>query len=112
MQKFIRFILLLMLLATSSSLALAQDVQWSERTTAYFSILYAPGSETQADSYAGFIDQLFEEVTGTFGHRPATPISLLLYPDLESYYQANPRARGLGIRRRRIDHRRKRHSQD
>jgi hypothetical protein len=90
-----RLILVLLLLGFAPSVAYSQEVQWRERTSAYFSILYGENGEVQADSYAGFADQLFEEVTGVFGHRPATPITLRLFPDLESYYQVNPRARGL-----------------
>jgi hypothetical protein len=72
-----------------------QEIQWRERTTAYFSILYAENDEIQADSYAAFVDQRFEEISGVFGHRPATPITFRLFPDLERYYEANPRARGV-----------------
>lgn len=75
--------------------AFAQSEEWRERGTSYFSILYVAGSEDQAERYAGFADQLYDEVASSFGHRVATPIKLRLYPDLEQYYVANPRARGM-----------------
>jgi hypothetical protein len=91
--RLLRLILLILILSPAA--ALAQEGDWREQTTASFAVLYIPGSEDQAAYYAGVADQIFDEVTGTFGHRPATPITLRLYPDLERYYLANPRARGL-----------------
>lgn len=90
-----RLLFVLLLLWMAAPTALAQSEDWRERATTDFTILYAPGSEDQAARYAGFADQIFDEVTGVFGHRVATPITLRLYPDLESYYVANPRARGI-----------------
>jgi hypothetical protein len=91
--RLLRLTLLILLLSPAT--LLAQESDWREQATASFAILYIPGSEDQATYYAGVADQIFDEVTGTFGHRPATPITLRLYPDLERYYLANPRARGM-----------------
>ncbi|MDZ4716897.1 MAG: hypothetical protein SH847_00385 [Roseiflexaceae bacterium] len=95
MRYLSRLLLALLLLWITAPGALAQSNDWHERATTNFTILYATGSENQAERYAGFADQIFDQVTGAFGHRVATPITLRLYPDLESYYIANPRARGL-----------------
>jgi hypothetical protein len=99
LRNLLRLVLLLLVLAPASiasgvSTAAAQSDEWRQRDTHYFTILFIAGSEDQAERYAGFVDQVFDEITGAFGHRVATPISLRLYPDLERYYEANPRARG------------------
>jgi hypothetical protein len=78
--------------------ALAQQwdqAEWREQRTDRFVILYVAGSEAEASEYAGFVDPIYDEVAAIFGHRPATPVTLRLYPTLERYYEANPLARGL-----------------
>jgi hypothetical protein len=82
---------LLLLPATASG----QANDWRERQTQHFTILYVAGDDASADTYAGFADGLYDEVSGVFGHQIATPIILRLYPTLERYYELNPRARGL-----------------
>lgn len=69
--------------------------EWRERRTERFAILYADGDEATAEQYASFVDQIYDEVSAIFGHRPAVPVTLRLYPTLERYYEANPLARGL-----------------
>jgi hypothetical protein len=83
------------LAALSVVSAHAQSDEWSQRDTSYFAILHAPDAQAEAERYAGFADGIYDEVTGALGHRVATPITLRLYPDLESYYVYNPRARGM-----------------
>jgi hypothetical protein len=75
--------------------ALAQDSEWLERRTERFAILYVDGDEATAESYAGFVDSLYDEISAIFGHRTKTPVMLRLYPTLERYQEANPLARGL-----------------
>lgn len=72
-----------------------QITDWRERQTNHFILLYALGDEAQADYYAGFVDDIYEELAAIFSHRTAAPITLRLYPTLESYYQVNPLARNV-----------------
>jgi hypothetical protein len=70
----------------------AQGVEWQERRTRLFSILYPDGSQDLAASYARFVDGVYDETSGFWSYRPAAPIVLRLYPTMELYYQANPLA--------------------
>lgn len=85
----------MLLLVLTPSMALAQGSDWRERPTARFTILYTGEDPTSAEEYAGFVDTIYDEMAGIFGHAVATPITLRLYPTLERYYEFNPRARGL-----------------
>ena len=73
----------------------AQDIAWNERRTDRFAILYADGGEQTAEEYAGFVDTIYDEIASIFAHRTSTPVTLRLYPSLESYQEVNPLARGL-----------------
>lgn len=75
--------------------ALAQDSEWHELRTDDFAILYTSGEESTAQQYAGFVDGIYAEIAAIFGHQTATPVSLRLYPSLESYQDVNPLARSL-----------------
>lgn len=86
------FTLLLLLWPT---LANAQNVDWRELPTEHFVILFTPGDESTAEDYAAFVDTVFEEVLTVFNHTTRTPLTLRLYPTLESYYEVNPLARNV-----------------
>ncbi|HWQ14438.1 MAG TPA: hypothetical protein VNL77_16680, partial [Roseiflexaceae bacterium] len=89
-------LLLCFLLLPTGALAQQRDrAAWREQRTDHFVILYVAGSETAAGEYAGFVDAVYDEVAAIFGHRPATPVTLRLYPTLERYYESNPLARGM-----------------
>jgi hypothetical protein len=70
-------------------------IPWRERSSASFTILYAPGSEDEAERYAGFVDTVYEEISAAFSYRTATPLTLRLFPTSEDYYQVNPAARNV-----------------
>ncbi|HMP41793.1 MAG TPA: hypothetical protein PKA05_15545 [Roseiflexaceae bacterium] len=97
MRLFKRYIvaLVLVLLWMIPTQSLAQVPDWAEQRTTYFAILYAPGDEPIAQQYALFVDPIYDELTAMFANRPATPVTLRLYPTLESYYTVNPLARQL-----------------
>ncbi len=73
----------------------AQDNDWREYTTSHFIILHSPNDSTVAAQYAGFVDDIYEELAAIFSHRTATPLTLRLYPTLESYHAVNPLARNI-----------------
>lgn len=75
--------------------ALAQVNEWRERSTEKFTILYEAGQETEADRYAGFVDDVYNEIATAFSFRTATPLTLRLYPTGEDYYLVNPIARNV-----------------
>ncbi|NJP04413.1 MAG: hypothetical protein HC837_01645 [Chloroflexaceae bacterium] len=94
LQRCCIILLTLMLLFTLlPSMALAQSEDWQEETTSNFVILYAPTDADTAGEYAGFVDDIYEEMATVFSHRVKTPITLRLYPTFESYYEVNPLAR-------------------
>lgn len=70
-------------------------VEWRERPTANFTILYGAGGEAEAERYAGFADAIYEEIASAFSFRTATPLTLRLYPTSEDYYLVNPAARNV-----------------
>ncbi len=74
--------------------ALAQPT-WVEQRTAYFRIVYTPDDVAIATEYATIIDRLYDEFSTTFAFRPATPLTLRLYPTSEAYFAANPTARAV-----------------
>lgn len=73
----------------------AQDVVWQEERTVNFAILYPEGAEAQAQQYTAFVDEVYDEISGVFGYRTATPVVLRIYPTMDLYYQANPQAEQL-----------------
>ena len=70
-----------------------QETPWREERTKYFAILYAPGGEATAKQYAGFADGIYDELATLFSYQPAAPITLRLFPTVDSYLVANPQAR-------------------
>jgi hypothetical protein len=88
-------LLLLALICFQPTPTYAQQEEWIERATAYFTILYTPGHEGTAQIYADFVDSVYEETSTLFGHRTGTPLTLRLYPTFESYYAVNPLARNM-----------------
>lgn len=69
--------------------------EWREQRTRAFALVYVLGEEASAQEYAGFIDEIYDEVAAVFAHKTATPVRLRLYPTMELYYQANPQARNV-----------------
>jgi hypothetical protein len=97
MRRFLRLIPILLLIGLQvetlrATSVHAQDVQWEERRTLLFSILYPSGAEDTAEQYAQFVDGVYEEMSAFWGYRPSPPIVLRIYPTMELYYQANPLA--------------------
>lgn len=83
-------------LLVAPGVSLAQgDIEWRERATTNFAILHAAGAEAEAERYAAFIDQVYEEIATVFSFRTATPLTLRLYPTGEDYYKVNPAARNV-----------------
>lgn len=77
------------------TLVRAQSSDWREYATSHFIILYSPNDSAVAAEYAGFVDAIYEELAALFEHRTATPLTLRLYPTLESYHAVNPLARNI-----------------
>jgi hypothetical protein len=94
-QRALLLILLTLLSLFVAAPAAAQGVDWRERPTSAFTILYAAGSEAEAERYAAFVDAIYEEVALVFSLRTATPLTLRLFPTNEEYYQVNPQARAV-----------------
>ncbi|MEM8529843.1 MAG: peptidase MA family metallohydrolase [Chloroflexota bacterium] len=94
-----RFVVLLctilILLITTPAIYAQSDDDWRELRTERFAILYTEGNQQVAEYYEGFVDSIYDEVTGIFNHSADTPITLRLYPTLERYYEINPAARQL-----------------
>ena len=94
-----RFVVLLctilILLITTPAIYAQSDDDWRELRTDRFAILYTEGNQQVAEYYEGFVDSIYDEVTGIFNHSADTPITLRLYPTLERYYEINPAARQL-----------------
>ncbi|MFQ3631708.1 peptidase MA family metallohydrolase [Roseiflexus sp.] len=66
--------------------------QWYELRTQRFAILYADGDLAQAEEYATFVDEVYDEITSIFSHPAPTPVTLRLYPNRRAYDAANPLA--------------------
>lgn len=66
--------------------------QWYELRTQRFAILYADGDLAQAEEYATFVDEVYDEITSIFSHAAPTPVTLRLYPTRRAYDAANPLA--------------------
>jgi hypothetical protein len=84
--------LLLALILSGTSSALAQEIQWKERRTANFAILYPEGSDADAEQYAQFVDSVYDEVSAVFSYRAPPPVILRIYPTMSLYEQVNPLA--------------------
>lgn len=95
MRGLTRLLCALALLLLCAPGALAQGETWRELRTTRFAILYTDGDAETARAYAGFVDTIYDEVTAIFGHPTDTPITLRLYPTLESYQTINPLARSV-----------------
>ncbi len=107
--KLLVFVAIGLLLALAPP-AFAQEpspqIEWRELKTKYFTIIYAdsvagrtifncacgPG---QAQTYAAFMDDVYQNLVDIFGVQLNPPINLRLFPTAESYYQVNPLARQL-----------------
>jgi len=88
-------LVLLALLVAPAPPASAQGVDWRERASDKFTILYAAGAEAEAERYAGFVDAVYDEIAAAFSFQTATPLTLRLYPTSEDYYLVNPAARSV-----------------
>ncbi len=81
-----------MLFAPVPALAQASLPQWYEQRTRRFAILYTDGNLGQAETYAAFVDGIYDEVASIFGQAPPIPVTLRLYPTRVAYDAANPLA--------------------
>lgn len=82
-------------------------IEWQELKTEKFTIVYAERVLVfnlpiecrcgigEAEYYATFIDEIYDDLTIVFGVQLTTPINLRLFPTEESYYQVNPIAERL-----------------
>ncbi len=95
MKSLIRTLLIAFLFVCFAPTVSAQETAWRELRTSKFAILYTTDDAATAQTYTGFVDGIYDEITAIFGHQTATPVTLRLYPTLESYWQVNPLARGL-----------------
>lgn len=82
------------------------SIDWRELKTESFLIVYAervPGplgaacacGIEEAERYAAFIDEIYDQLTVVFGVQLETPINLRLFPTEQSYYEINPLAEQL-----------------
>lgn len=82
------------------------SIDWRELKTEHFIIVYAervPGplgracacGIEEAERYAAFIDEIYNQLTVVFGVPLDTPINLRLFPTEQSYYEINPLAEQL-----------------
>jgi hypothetical protein len=83
------------------------NIEWQELKTEKFTIVYAEEvlafnlpiecrcGVTEAEYYATFIDEIYDDLAIVFGVQLVTPINLRLFPTEESYYQVNPIAKRL-----------------
>ncbi|NJN16068.1 MAG: hypothetical protein HC822_07175 [Oscillochloris sp.] len=94
-RSFAALIALLLGLLVAPAAYAQGSVDWRERRTDQFTILYNAGGEAEAERYAAFVDTVYEEIALAFAHRTATPLTLRLYPNSEEYYQINPAARNV-----------------
>ncbi|MCW5851669.1 MAG: hypothetical protein KIT87_16470 [Anaerolineae bacterium] len=70
----------------------AQGLDWQEKRTTHFAIIYVPQQADEADRYAGFVDGVYDDLSKVFGLAIQTPVSLRLFPDDRSYIAVNPLA--------------------
>jgi hypothetical protein len=81
----------------------APIIDWQELATDHFIIVYAEEVEglagigcacglDEAEFYAAFIDEIYQDLVAVFGVELETPINLRLFPTEESYYEVNPLA--------------------
>ena len=78
-------------------------INWQELKTQNFIIVYAASVEglsdeecvcgiEEAEFYATFIDEIYQDLVAVFEVELETPINLRLFPTEESYYEVNPLA--------------------
>jgi hypothetical protein len=84
--------LFLLLFVLSPAHALAQRNDVKLLSTKYFSIYYPPAEEKSAAWYAGFADQVNEDVSDLLGGEPVSGMKLLIFNTEADYAQANPMA--------------------
>lgn len=76
-------------------------IDWRELKTENFVIVYAESVEgvpstacecgiEEAEFYAGFVEEAYQDLVVIFGKELETPINLRLFPTEESYYEVNP----------------------
>jgi hypothetical protein len=112
-KKFLVLLLPILFLMWLPGLALAQGpvrdadaIDWQELRTEKFIIVYADRVSglanldcscgvDEAERYAEFSDQIYDDLVAIFEVEIKTPINLRLFPTEESYYEVNPLARQL-----------------
>ncbi|MBE7554797.1 MAG: hypothetical protein HS126_27410 [Anaerolineales bacterium] len=112
-KKFLALLLPILFLMWLPGPALAQgplretdDIDWQELKTEKFIIVYADRVSglanldcscgvDEAERYAAFSDQIYDDLVAIFEVEINTPINLRLFPTEESYYEVNPLARQL-----------------
>lgn len=90
MRRLYLHMLLLLGLLVPGALVRAQSVDWQERRTLLFTILYPGGTEAIAEQYAQFVDNTYDEAAALWDYRTTPPIVLRIYPTMDLYYEANP----------------------
>lgn len=70
-----------------------QDAGWDTLSTPHFVVYYAAGNEEYAGKYAAAGEDAFTDITEILGHSPIPPITIRVYPTLESYAEVNPLAK-------------------
>nr|HMQ51592.1 hypothetical protein [Anaerolineae bacterium] len=116
MRQYFVTILLALLLSVFATPVYAQGpfgpvpeenlIDWRELETEKFIIVYAESVEgptgigcacgiEEAQVYAGFIDEVYDDLVDIFDIELTTPINLRLFPTEESYYEVNPIAERL-----------------
>lgn len=112
-KKFLAILLPILFLMWLPGPVLAQgpdsktsEIDWQELKTEKFIIVYADRVSglanldcscglDEAQRYAGFSDQIYNDLVSIFGVEIKTPINLRLFPTEESYFEVNPLARQL-----------------
>jgi hypothetical protein len=85
--------LLWLVLGVHSALAQSQD-EWTEVTTQHFRVQAVNDHAAQASWYAGFVEQVHDELSDLFAVSLDRTIRVRLYPTEEAYVAANPAAAG------------------
>ena len=85
----------------------SNSIDWQEVKTENFIIVYAENvyvddipvactcGVQEAEVYAAFVDEIYNDLTAVFEAELKTPINLRLFPTEESYYEVNPLAKRL-----------------
>ena len=61
-RRYCQLVIALLLLLQTAVLQ-AQGVEWQERRTLLFSILYPAGADATAEQYAQFVDGIYDETS-------------------------------------------------